>query len=187
MPPRPRISQEMIIEAAFEIARLEGVEKITAKSVADKLGCSTQPVMYHFKKVSDIRKAAAQRADEFHSACLMRIGEQNPLLDMGLNYIRFAVQEKKLFCLLFQSDAFCGKNIMALMQNPQLQPILQLISQEAEITREQAEQLFRSLFLVVHGYASMLANNDMEYEEEAVAGDLKLVFLGALGALREKI
>ncbi len=44
MPPKAKITREMIVEAAFEIARNEGVENINARTVSEKLSCSTQPV-----------------------------------------------------------------------------------------------------------------------------------------------
>ena len=44
MPPKVKITKEMIIDAAFEIARSEGAENINARTVSKKLGCSTQPV-----------------------------------------------------------------------------------------------------------------------------------------------
>lgn len=50
MPPKVKITKEMIIDAAFEIARSEGAENINARTVSKKLGCSTQPVMYHLKQ-----------------------------------------------------------------------------------------------------------------------------------------
>ena len=35
-----------------------------------------------------------------------------------------------------------------------------------------------------HGYASMFANNEMEYDEQTVLSDLGLIFDGAVKALR---
>ena len=55
MPPKVKITKEMIIDAAFEIARSEGAENINARTVSKKLGCSTQPVMYHFKRSEERR------------------------------------------------------------------------------------------------------------------------------------
>ena len=53
MPPKVKITKEMIIDAAFEIARSEGAENINARTISKKLGCSTQPVMYHFKTIEE--------------------------------------------------------------------------------------------------------------------------------------
>ena len=44
MPAIAKVTKEMIIEAAFEIAKEMGAESITARTVSQKLGCSTQPV-----------------------------------------------------------------------------------------------------------------------------------------------
>ena len=46
MPPKVKVTKDMVIDAAFEIAREAGAENINARTVAKKLNCSTQPVMY---------------------------------------------------------------------------------------------------------------------------------------------
>ena len=45
MPPKLKVTGETIVEAAFQIARDEGYEKINARAVAEKLNCSTQPFL----------------------------------------------------------------------------------------------------------------------------------------------
>ena len=67
MPPKAKITKEMVIDAAFDIARTEGAEQINARTVSQKLGCSTQPVMYHFAKIEDIKRAAYEKADWLHT------------------------------------------------------------------------------------------------------------------------
>lgn len=41
MPPRAKITKEMIVDAAFEVARESGAEHINARTISQKLGCST--------------------------------------------------------------------------------------------------------------------------------------------------
>lgn len=38
--PKQNITKEMIVEAAFEIARNGGMEQVMVKNIADKLHCS---------------------------------------------------------------------------------------------------------------------------------------------------
>lgn len=141
--------------------------------------------MYHFKKIEDIKKAAYQKADEYHSAYITDIHGDNPMKEIGLRYIQFAVTEKNLFRFLFQSNEFSGKNLSELIENEELKPIIAILSQEAEIGTEQAKAVFRSLFFVAHGLASMLANNEFEYDAEIISSDLSLIFHGAVYALSE--
>ena len=180
MPPKARVTRDMIVEAGFAIAREQGIEQVNARTVSERLGCSTQPVMYHFKRIEDMKRAVYQRTDEFHTAYITEVREEQPLLGMGLNYIRFAKEEKHLFRLLFQTNGFAGKSLAELIEAPELAPVMEAMG------GEQGKETFRLLFLFVHGYASMLANNDLDDDEEAIAADLRRVFAGVTRRMKEE-
>lgn len=65
MPAIAKVTKEMIIDAAFEIAKEIGAENINARTVSQKLSCSTQPVLYHFKKIEDVRITAYKKQANF--------------------------------------------------------------------------------------------------------------------------
>ena len=184
MPPKAKITREMIIEAAFDIVRREGADALNARTVAARLSCSTQPVMYHFKRMDDLKKAVYLHADGFHTAYITDVGGESPVLDIGLRYIRFAAEDKQLFRFLFQSDGFCGRSIDELIDDPELMPVLSLLSHFCEVDENSAKELFRTLFLLVHGYASMYANNSMQYDEKSIANDLERAFDALLTSMR---
>lgn len=185
MPAVAKVTKDMIVDAAFELARAEGAERINARTVAARLGCSTQPIMYHFKTIEELKKAAYQRADVYHSKYLLRLRSDYPMRDIGENYLRFSTEEKHLFRFLFQSNSFSGRSILDLIDDSELQPILAVLCRESDITLEQAKTVFRSVFLCAHGYASMLANNDMVVDAESIAADLDLVLFGTLRVLKQ--
>lgn len=108
MPPKIKITKENIIDAAFEIARKEGADKNTARHLAQQMKCSTQPVLYQFASVDEIRREVYQKVDDYHSKYIMNIEDDhgNPLLSIGMNYIRFAMEESNLFQFLFHSNEF---------------------------------------------------------------------------------
>ena len=186
MPPKARITREMIVDAAFQLVRKKGFERITAQAVAEELGCSTQPIMSHFKKVEDLRTAAAEKADQYHSSYLTSMTGENPMLEIGLNYIRFAREERNLFRLLFQSGGHSGTSLWDSLASPELQPLLEIFSREAGISLMDAKKAFKALFLVVHGYASMFASNEMKYDETEIKEDLNLIFEGTACSLKER-
>lgn len=185
MPPKPRITREMILDAAYALAREQGIDSVNARTISQQLGCSTQPVLYYFKHVEDIRREVYTMADAYHSAYLMQpTDDENPMIAIGLNYIRFAAQEKPLFRLLFQSDNFAGQNIADLIDTPDLLPFLEIFQTEAELTPDQAKIVFKTLMMLVHGYASMLANNTMEYNENEIIPMLNMAFMGMIAAIK---
>ncbi len=185
MPPKPRITREMILDAAYAIARKQGAEQINARTIAERLECSTQPVLYHFDHIEDIRREVYRMADEYQTACLMQLPEdQNPMIALGLNYIRFAAEEKLLFRFLCQSDSFQAQSITELTDTPQLLPMLQVFQRETNLTLAQVTMVFRTLMMLVHGCASLLANNTMEYEEAEIVPMLETAFMGMTGAMQ---
>ena len=51
MPAKAKVTKEMIVDAAFSIARQAGAENINARTFSERLHCSTQPVMYLFATI----------------------------------------------------------------------------------------------------------------------------------------
>lgn len=185
MPPKPRITREMILEAAYAIAREQGADLINARTISERLGCSTQPVLYHFAHIEDIRREVYRMADAYQSEFLMQLPENlNPMVAIGLNYIRFSATEKPLFRLLFQSDSFSGQSITALINTPELAPVLDIFQQETGLNLEQTKFVFKTLTMLVHGCASMLANNSMEYDEKEIIPMLETAFEGMMTAVK---
>ena len=184
MPPKARITAEMIIEAAFAIVRESGAENLNARTIAQKLGCSTQPVLYQFATVEDVHRAAYAYTDQYQTQYILQGLEESPmpLLTLGQNYIRFAATEQHLFRFLFQSAGLGSANLLSLMDDPNLAPMMELIQQASETTPEAAKRIFTQLFLTIHGYASLLANNPMPYNENEVTDILDSAFCGACAA-----
>lgn len=186
MPPKAKITKEMIVEEAFQIARTQGADKITARSIAQRLQCSTQPVLYYFATVEEIKEAVYQRADAYHSHWPMDSADDDGMLGIGIRYVRFAAEERNLFHLLFQPGAFSGASLNDLVSAEELNPIIQVLRQETGVTEDAAREIFSTLFVFVHGYASLLANNEMKLEEDRLTSSLKKVFSGAVYAEKER-
>jgi len=186
MPPTPKITRQMVIDAAFDVTRTVGIEKVNARSVSKKLGCSTQPVMYHFTTIEELKKAVYDKSNRFHTQFLLNIRPQEDVLSgIGLNYIRFAVDEPNLFRLLFQSGFAVENNILQMVEAEELEPVLSAMQNEMMLDETQTKEVFLTLALFVHGYASLIANNAWKFDDAAAAAQLERVYTGAVLALQE--
>lgn len=184
MAPKAKITKEQIICAGLELVRKEGEEGMNVRAVAAVLGCSTQPIMSHYATVKELQSDIYDRADAFHSEYLMEIPEDSdPMLSIGMNYIRFAVEEKHLFRFLFQSDKF-KTGVGELLASEALAPIIEPLAQGAQLSETQAREVFETLFICAHGIASLLANNSMEFDEKYCERVLTNAFMGAVGYMK---
>lgn len=189
MPAKAKVTKEMIIHAAFEVAREIGYENINARTVSKKLHCSTQPVMYHFATIEDLKKACYAKADTYHTEYLMNFKKppEGVMLGIGLNYIRFAIEEPHLFRFLFQSGFAAENSLLEMIDSEELAPILSAMQEALELNRERTKKVFLTIALFAHGYASIIANNSLEYDEELVASHLEQAYRGAILAVQEEM
>lgn len=180
MPPKIKITREMIIGAGFDLVRECGIESVSARTVAERLKCSTQPVLYSFKTVEEIKRAVYLKADEFHTEYLMNVRDENVLLGIGLNYIRFAINEPNLFRFLFQSG-YAGQNsLLEMIDAEELLPVLSAMRQAMGVSMEKTKEIFITIALFAHGYASIIANNSLEYDEKLISAHLERAYKGAV-------
>ena len=181
MPPKTRVTAEMIVDAAVEVVRQSGFESINARTVSGQLHCSTQPVMYHFSTIDSLKRAAYRKADRLHSEYMMNTAPgQDPILGIGLNYVRFAVEEPQLFRFLFQSGYAEENSLLEMVDSEELVPVLAAMGEGTGLSGQQTREVFVTVALFAHGYASIIANNHLEFDEKLIAAQLERAWNGAV-------
>ena len=186
MPPKTRVTEDRIINAAVEVARQSGFEKINARTVSEQLHCSTQPVMYHFSTIDNLKKAVYRRVDQLHTQYVLNTPPgQDPILSIGMNYIRFAVEEPRLFRFLFQSGYAEENSLLEMVDSEELIPILAAMREGAGLSMQKTKSVFITVALFAHGYASIIANNHLEFDEALIAEHLERAWNGAVLAARK--
>lgn len=186
MPPRAKITEEMVVDAAFQVTRADGEANVNARTVAKRLGCSTQPVMYHFAKIEDLKRAVYEKTGRFHTEYIMNVPpSRNIMLGIGLNYIRFSVEEPNLFRFLFQSGFATENSLFEMVDSDELSPVINAMQRDMGLTVKQTKEVFITLAMFVHGYASIIANNNLRFDESVASEHLNRVYRGAILQLQE--
>lgn len=187
MPPKTRISRDMIVNAALSVVRESGFENVNARTVSRRLHCSTQPVMYHFATIDELKRAAYARADQLHSEYIMNTPPgQDPILGIGLQYVRYAVEEPQLFRFLFQSGYAAENNLPDMIDSEELKPVLAVMQAGLGMDAARTRAVFLTVALFAHGYASIIANNSLEYDEELISEHLERAWTGAVLAANQE-
>ena len=181
MPPKTKVTGDMIVDAAVEVIRQSGFESVNARSVSRQLHCSTQPVMYQFNTIESLKRAAYAKADHLHSEYMMNTPPgMDPILGIGLNYIRFAVEEPQLFRFLFQSGYAEENSLLEMVDSEELIPVLAAMREGAGLSMQKTRNVFITVALFAHGYASIIANNHLEFDEKLIAEHLERTWNGAV-------
>lgn len=77
--------------------------------------------------------------------------------------------------------------MLELIDAEELSPVLSAMQGALGIGMEQAKKIFLTVFLFAHGYASIIANNALQYDEEMINSQLEWAYRGAILAVREEM
>ena len=182
MGPKVKIQKEQITDAAFEIVRKGGMDSLTAKSLAAKLKCSTQPIFCHYKGMNDLKSVVGQKAEDYFRECLSRpIQGISSFKAVGLNYIAFAAREKGLFKTLYMhkrlGDVFRDE------KNEEY--ILKVMDENPGLDKGEAQRVFKDLWIFSHGIASMIATETATFSETEIQTMLTDVYKGILKSFQK--
>ncbi len=170
MPPKVKVTEEAILDAAIEITREKGIAGVNARELGKALGCSVQPVFRNFQSMEKLKEGLYKKAENTFDDHMRRGMELHriPFLGMGLAYIKFARTEKNLFKFLFMADGFKGKSVLDMIRGEENREIIHMIAGMTGLDFENAEQLFLGIWLITHGIAAMMAANDCDFSEELI-------------------
>ncbi|MGN8645716.1 TetR/AcrR family transcriptional regulator [Gracilibacillus sp. HCP3S3_G5_1] len=97
MPPKNKFSKEQIVDAAFNIAKIDGIDSITIRKVADQLGSSIAPIYVNFNEVEELKQAVVKKIVDVSQQMLKEQNTGNPFGDIGYASLQFAKDFPMLF------------------------------------------------------------------------------------------
>lgn len=160
MPAVKKVSRDKIIDAAIEVLRDGGFSAINARSVAKKLGCSTQPIYFSFQNMEELKTALTERAIERHTqrvrdSLRAHEGNDSRYSSYGMGLVKFAAEEKQLFRWLYLEGHQLGT-----YQNDVLLPeVISVIVEEFGYSEDVARRFHQDMVYFSYGLA-ILANTD---------------------------
>lgn len=176
------VTMEDILSNAFEMAREEGLENVTTRRIADRVGCSTQPIYRVYKNMEELVAAIYERAIAFYNDFVDNCApvDQTPFVNMGMAYIRFAEAEKNLFRMLFMTQEHGGKTLYELLNGDKNHVMIE-ITKAKEMGANNPSGIFMEMWIMIHGIAGMTITGDYDLPFEETVALLKNSYQSFLG------
>ena len=187
MPRKISVTKDSITEAALEIVRTQGPDSLNARALAKALGCSTQPIFSNFSCMEDVTMAVLGRSLDIYNDYVRKEFGRNegfpPYKTNGMAYIRFAIEEKNLFKLLFMRDR---SNDAEHVEDKTFFEVLPLIMKATGFSREQAALFHLEMWTCVHGIASLAATSYLNFDIDLASTVLTDTYQGLLHRFKTK-
>lgn len=168
------VTKEMILESAFSLMTDEGYEQVTARKLAAKAGCSTQPIFRLYDNmeqvIADVYEMAISSFDSFYAS--FPKNDDTPFVNLGMAYISFAASKKNIFRLLFMSS-YRGERSMYDLLNKNTGAVGTEIAKAKEKGVGNPGNLFMQMWIFIHGAACMSLTGDFDLSDQETLQLLK--------------
>jgi len=155
---KTQISKEVILESAFHMLLREGYAAINITSLAKEIGCSTQPIAWHFGNMEGLREELLEYSLRFlKDRFTVASGGVSGILEgIASRYVELAFDYPNLYKYLYMSEHDGEKmgQIAHSLRAENQDKIIHMIEREHDISKEAAEKYLMNLQLYVHGIAS---------------------------------
>lgn len=184
MAPKNKFTRDEMVEAALRVVRAKGIDGLTAKTLADELGTSTQPVFTAFGSMDAVRRevyAAAVRVYDGYTNTGLK--EKIPFFGVGMQYVRFAREEPELYRLLFLTRTQEYSAIKSMEHLREL--VCPTLVKIYHITAAEADIYFRDLWFVVHSLSTLIVTGDCSYSDGEIAQILTGMSISICKSIKE--
>ncbi|HLQ40492.1 MAG TPA: TetR/AcrR family transcriptional regulator [Tetragenococcus sp.] len=180
------ITRDQILDAAYEVVAKEGFSKFTARNIAATMKCSTQPIYLEFKNMEDLKHSLLTEIfDNLSAKILPKERTGAPLVDLGLNYIEFANQQKQLYKTLFLEEDEDGRSIPQFSYDL----LIDLLQEDPDYQEKKSDLkvIAAAYWTVVSGLANLVSSEVIQTNEKQLTAVLKetLANLSSKGSLSQ--
>lgn len=183
MPPKAKVSKKMILNTVLDITRQSGFEAVNARSIANRLQCSTRPIFTCYENMDELKSEFLDFAFEFYTQYVEHyrsFANTKPYLVLPLSYVAFAQEETNLFQLLFIHDMDLNMTeAKDFYREAGNEKNARVFSEAIGIELERAKAIFLDLFLYAHGMAVLTTTKKIALNRN----DVEKMLLNLLSAL----
>ncbi len=189
MPPKAKFTREEIIAKAFEMARENGIESVVARELGKALGTSSSPIFTAFENMEElyeeVRKVALKEFESYVSDAL----NYTPAFKyVGMKMVEFAMKEPKLFQLVYMREHDGSQTYQMLVEElgETVEICVQIMQKDYELKRQEAELLFRQVWLHTFGICVLVAGKICRLSPEEISEMLGVEFQGILMLIKSE-
>ncbi len=186
MPPKPKFTREEVTAAAFELVREQGVSALTARELGARLGSSARPIFTAFTDMAELKESVRMKAKESFAAYMAVAEDFDPAYKMrGMQWVKFAQEQPRLFQLLFMQGEGGAPDFDRAVRESAFdsEKDLAIIMRDYHAGAEQAEHLFRQMWIYTYGLCVLCATGICSFTEQELAVRLGEIFRGMIYVL----
>ncbi len=154
MPPKIKYARDEVIKAAVSVVEENGLNTLTARNVAVRLGSSTAPVYNHFAAMDELALCVIRETQRALLEYASRPYTDRVFLNMGTGIAMFACEHSRLYrALMLEGDSY-GDVVHEFLNKLESEIIKD--SRFTSLSDSERRVLLRKMWTFTHGLASLI-------------------------------
>lgn len=157
MPPVKKFDRESIINASLELIEKNGRSNFNARSLANYLGCSVQPIFHNFVNMEELNKAVYKSIYDIYVNEMLSASyeKDESYKKIGLQYIRFAREHKEFFKIIFMQRTNLNTDNFLASGGP-VDDIILSGQKLTGLTYDNQRKFHKRVWIFTHGIACLV-------------------------------
>ena len=180
------ISKEVILDAALKMLIRDGYSSVNIKTLAKEIGCSTQPIAWHFDNMEGFRRELREYAMTYAAAKSTSGGSETTAASsaedavsafeqMGRAYVKMALKKPNLFRFLYLGESPISKpyTLKSITAGKEPQAMIDGIAAHTGLSKEQVIRCIQNIVIYSHGLTTMVATGVFKADEKELMKMIK--------------
>ena len=155
------ISKEIILSTALQMLIEDRYQSISIHTLAKRIGCSTQPIAWHFENMEGLRRELYAYALLYEQS-KTELSHGDGVKDfsrIGSRYITTAMKEPNLFKFLYLGEGPVSRpySLADMPKGKVNDELIRNISEQTGLSIESAAKVVHNTIVYSHGVATMIA------------------------------
>lgn len=178
MPPKQKITQQMILDAGYDIAKRKGIENVNSRNISKLLSCSTQPIFSCFSTMDELKKSVFNFAlKKIVNDGIEYVNSNKSLdyLDLSIQwYLKLLRNEPHLYKLIYFSNGYSnGTSKDFLLRYTSNDKVLSKMQVQYMISLDACKDILFRSYTLLHGIGTLVFFNGLEISDEEIINMIK--------------
>ena len=184
MPPKAKFKKSEIINVAFDLARRQGINAVTARELGKILNWSMSPIFTVCKSMEQVHHEVYVRAKNLYNENYAKVGlsQELPFKGFGMQYIKFAIDEPNLFQMLFMSeqvDTIDPWKTYSMVED-NFKELVAVVQEFYQLSEEDSHNFIQQMWIFAHGIATLAATGVYKFSPQEIGQRMGEICFGLL-------
>lgn len=151
------LTKEKILKTSFEIVNEFGIDKVTIRSIANRLNTSTAPIYTQYRTMTELKNDLKNFVNSSLMLYLKKDYTSNSFLNIGIGLLTFAYTNKRIFQTYYLTQnslaTFIEDNFSVFINYMKKDILLSLLDEK------RLESLIDDMWIYTFGLATIICTN----------------------------